>query len=98
MRKQELLTELEKLATDLGYRIRYEFGDFSGGNCVLNDQKMILINKRIPPEARIVILARIYSSMNLESVIMKPAVRDYIEDEKARLAITKKSETTLPEE
>lgn len=98
MRKQELLMELEKLATDLGYRIRYEFGDFSGGNCVLNDQKMILINKRIPPEARLVILARIYSGMDLDSVFIKPAVREYIEDEKARMAISKKPESTLPEE
>lgn len=84
MKKQEILSELESLAKDLGYRIRYEMGDFSGGSCLLNAEKLILINKRLSPEIRMATLARIFSDMDLNSIFIKPAVREYIEDEKAR--------------
>lgn len=84
MKKQEILAELESLAKELGYRIRYELGDFSGGSCLLNAEKLILINKRLPPEIRMATLARIFADMDLNSIFIKPAVREYIEDEKAR--------------
>ena len=32
MKKEDILGELEEIARQLGYRIRYEWGDFAGGN------------------------------------------------------------------
>lgn len=87
MKKEALLTELEQVAKDLGYSIRYEKGDFSGGSCVLNQQKLILINKRVPIEAKLALLARAYAEFDLDSIFIKPVVREYIEDEKARQKI-----------
>lgn len=96
MKKQEILTELEQLARDLGFKIRYEIGDFSGGSCLLNQEKLIMINKRLTPEIRMATLARIFAGMDLDQVYMKPAVREYIEDERARQNLSK-SQDDLPE-
>lgn len=84
MKKEALLADLEQVAKDFEYTIRYEKGDFSGGSCVLKQQKLILINKRLPIEARMALLARSYTDFDLDSVFIKPVVREFIDDERAR--------------
>lgn len=85
MKKEDLLADLEQVAKDFEYTIRYEKGDFSGGSCLLKQQKLILINKRLPLEARLALLARSLSEFDLDSVFIKPIVREFIDDERARM-------------
>ncbi len=81
MDQNELITELESLAGQLGIRIRYEKGDFEGGYCVLKSEKLLVINKKIPSSKRLSVLARGISEIGLDNAYVKPAVRAFIEDE-----------------
>jgi len=81
MDQNELITELESLAGQLGIRIRYEKGDFEGGYCVLKSEKLLVINKKIPSSKRLSVLARGISEIGLDNTYVKPAVRAFIEDE-----------------
>ncbi len=47
-----LLTRLENLAQTLGLIIRYEKGNFKGGYCILENQRLVVINKFYPVETR----------------------------------------------
>ncbi len=49
MENQELLPELESIASQLGIKLRYEKGDFEGGYCVLKSERIIVINKKLSP-------------------------------------------------
>jgi len=42
---QSSLDKLESLFSDLGYRLRYEKGSFRTGACVLQNSKVIVVNK-----------------------------------------------------
>jgi hypothetical protein len=86
MENQELLTELESIALQLGIKLRYEKGDFEGGYCVLKSERIIVINKKLSPSLRLSVIARGINEIGLNNVYVKPAVRDFIEDEVSKAA------------
>ena len=86
MKHEELVTELEQLAAQLGLVVRYEKGDFEGGYCILKTDRILLINKRLMPNKKTSVFALALYEIGLDNVFIKPAVREYIEDEVARSA------------
>jgi hypothetical protein len=84
MKHEDIIQDLQEVAVQLGVTIRYERGDFEGGYCVLREQKMLLINKRLMPARKAAVLATALRDIGLEDVYLKPALRAYIEDEVAR--------------
>jgi hypothetical protein len=85
MKLPAILEELTQLAEQFGYRIRKEKGGFRGGDCVLNSQKIIVVNVLSPYESRVSIIAKVLAELPLESVYLKPAVREYIIREKKKI-------------
>lgn len=75
MKPAALSIELEDLCTEAGYRVRREKGSFSGSDCVLEGEKLILLNRNRPPEFHIGTLARVLRSNDLDQRFVKPAVR-----------------------
>ena len=79
--KDSILAELHELANFIGYNIRYEKGDFEGGNCLLKDQKLILINKKLDPKKKINLLSKNIKEIGIDDIYIKPALREIIEEE-----------------
>lgn len=50
---QNNLDKIESIAEECGYVIRYERGTFQSGYCILQDRKVIVINKFFQTEGRI---------------------------------------------
>ncbi len=50
------LKKLEELFHDLDYKIRYEKGNFNSGYCIVEQKKVIVINKFYDTEARFNVL------------------------------------------
>jgi hypothetical protein len=44
---------LEKIAEEAGYVIRYERGTFQSGYCILEQKKVVVLNKFLQTEGRI---------------------------------------------
>lgn len=84
MKLEILIQELQNVATQLGVTIRFERGDFEGGYCILRDQKILLVNRRLFPARKASVLAMAMHEIGLEDMYLKPAVREYIEDEIAK--------------
>jgi hypothetical protein len=85
MTHEQILSELEQLASNCGISIRYEKGDFDGGYCVLKAERLIVINKRLALARRTSVLAQGLAEVGINEMYLKPAVREYIEDELARV-------------
>jgi hypothetical protein len=86
MTHEQILNELEQLASNCGIAIRYEKGDFDGGYCVLKAERLIVINKRLALERRASVLAQGLAEVGIDEMYLKPAIREFIEDELARAA------------
>jgi hypothetical protein len=86
MTHEQILAELEQLASNCGIVVRYEKGDFDGGYCVLKAERLIVINKRLAPVRRAPVLAHGLAEVGIDEMYLKPAIREYIEDELVRAA------------
>ena len=86
MTHDQILKELEDLAEKSNITVRYEKGDFDGGFCVLKEERIIVVNKRLVVQKRASVLAQALAEVGIEEVYLKPAVRQFIEDELARTA------------
>ena len=47
------LKKLEDIFTENGYKVRFEKGNFKSGFCILDDRKIIVVNKFAAIESRI---------------------------------------------
>lgn len=50
---QSTLDKLETIAEESGYVLRYERGTFQSGYCILEDRKVVVLNKFLQTEGRI---------------------------------------------
>lgn len=81
---KQMLAELEEVADRLGYKIRYEKGNFEGGYCVLKESRLLVVNSRNEIERRIIIVAKSLKEIGIDDVFVKPNVREIIEKESKR--------------
>jgi hypothetical protein len=50
---QHTLEKLEDLIKEIGYVVRFERGNFQSGYCILEDKKVVVLNKFLQLEGRI---------------------------------------------
>ena len=50
---QTALNKLEKILEESGYVVRYERGSFQSGYCILEEKKVVVLNKFLNTEGRI---------------------------------------------
>ena len=67
------LKKLETLLSELGYTIRYEKGNFQSGYCVVEHQKVIVINKFYDTEGKMNTLFDIMSRFDFSTVTLSEA-------------------------
>ena len=81
MKSTGILQEFEQIAEELGICILQERGDFNGGYCLLEEKRIIVINKQKPLEQRIRALVQAFSRLDTSQIYLKPIIREMIETE-----------------
>lgn len=84
MTAEQMVKELEGLAQKSGIQVRFEKGDFEGGFCVLKSERIIVVNRRISAARKATVLALGMAEIGVDEIYLKPAVREFIEDELAK--------------
>ena len=79
MKSDKILEELEILAEKLGLTVRYERGDFQGDLCFIDDDGVIIIQKKAIIEKKIAVLSRGMSRVDLRKVYVLPEIRKLLE-------------------
>ncbi|HID32722.1 MAG TPA: hypothetical protein EYP24_05025 [bacterium (Candidatus Stahlbacteria)] len=78
MNRQEILNDLENLASDLSISVIYDRISGEGGYCFLNDKHYIIINNSLSTDRKIEILIEGISSFPLDNIYIKPRLRTII--------------------
>jgi hypothetical protein len=74
------LEKIERLITESGYVLRYERGNFQSGYCLLEDRKILVINKFLQVEGRIHTLIELLPALSIDPSILAPEARSlYVE-------------------
>lgn len=67
---QHTLDKLELLLKTLGFKLRYEKGNFKTGSCVLENNKMIVVNKFSNLESKINALAELLQRTDADDSLL----------------------------
>ena len=72
---QTTLEKIEKILDEAEYIVRYERGNFQSGYCILEQRKVVVLNKFLPLEGRISTLIDIIPQLRIEPGALSPDVR-----------------------
>ena len=70
--------KLQNILKSQDYSIRYERGNFQGGYCVVQDQKVIVINKFHPLEGKINTLVEIIRDLEIDESLLSPEQQKWV--------------------
>ena len=72
-----MLEKLEQLLLAMGYKIRYEKGNFKTGSCLLEHDKIIVVNKFSNLEVKIYALAGLVKQSGFNDVNLQEKQRQF---------------------
>lgn len=86
------MKKLEAILEESGYILRYERGSFQSGYCILEEKKVVVLNKFLTVEGRINTIADLVPSLQIQA--------DYLTHDSQKLyyEIVRKQEISLSQE
>ncbi len=67
---QTTLNKLEAIPEEAGYVLRYERGTFQSGYCILEQKKVVVLNKFLQIEGRINTLVDLIPQLEIDSTLL----------------------------
>ncbi len=74
-----LLQELETLAAALDIEVRYDDFEGQGGLCRYGGRSYLIVNRELDTDARVQVLCRALARLSLDTIFIRPQVREQIE-------------------
>ena len=84
---QTTLDKLEAIPEQVGYVLRYERGSFQSGYCILEERRVVVLNKFLQTEGRINTLIDLIPQLDINTEVLTE------ESKKIYLGIISKLET-----
>jgi hypothetical protein len=79
MKPKKLLETIKAFMEDRELDVVFGVGAFSGGHCIINDNQVVVVNKRMPVEEQLRVLVSVILELELDYSKERKEVRDYIE-------------------
>ena len=77
---QTTLDKIETLIEESGYIVRYERGSFQSGFCILEDKKVVVLNKFLQLEGRINTLIDLIPQLKIAAEALTPESKKWFDD------------------
>ncbi len=77
---QTTLDKIEKIIAETGYVIRYERGTFQSGFCILEERKVVVLNRFLQLEGRINTLIDLIPQLKIDIVTLTPESKKVFDD------------------
>ena len=77
---QTTLQKLEKILDEAEYVIRYERGNFQSGYCILEERKVVVLNKFLQMEGRINTLIDLIPQLTVQPEALTPESQKMYEE------------------
>jgi hypothetical protein len=84
---QTTLDKIEAILDEAEYVLRYERGNFQSGYCILEQKKVVVLNKFLQLEGRISTLIDLIPQLNVNPDTFTPEVRKTYQDVLERHAL-----------
>lgn len=74
---QSTIDKLEKILDEGNYVLRYERGSFQSGYCILEERKVVVLNKFLQLEGRINTLLDLIPQLNIDTETLTAETRKF---------------------
>jgi hypothetical protein len=75
---QHTLEKLEQLLKSLEYKVRYEKGNFKTGACILEESKVVVVNKFSNVESKINSLAQLLQNIQADESMLDEKQKQFL--------------------
>ncbi|MCB0687675.1 MAG: hypothetical protein KDC53_14165 [Saprospiraceae bacterium] len=72
------LQKLESIFEHLDYKVRYEKGNFQSGYCIVEDRKVVVINKFFDLEGRVQTMLDILLNMDFDIASLDESLQSFL--------------------
>ena len=80
---QTTLDKLERILDEAEYIVRYERGNFQSGYCILEQRKVVVLNRFLQMEGRISTLIDIIPQLRIVPEALSPEIRKVYDEVQA---------------
>lgn len=88
---QTTLDKIDKMIEESGYIVRYERGSFQSGFCILEDRKVVVLNKFLQLEGRINTLIELVPQLKIDAEALTPESKKWFNEIMGRHEVQGKS-------
>lgn len=81
---QTTLDKIGKVVDEAGYIVRYERGSFQSGFCILEERKVVVLNKFLPLEGRINTLIDLLPQLKIDAESLTPESKKVFDEIKGK--------------
>jgi hypothetical protein len=89
---QTTLDKLEAIPEEAGYVLRYERGTFQSGYCILEEKKVVVLNKFLQTEGRINTLVDLIPQLDINAETLSEGSRNLFNEIVSKLETEKNKE------
>ena len=83
---QNVLEKMERILDESAYTVRYERGTFQSGYCILEQRKVVVLNRFLQIEGRINTLIDLIPKLSVNPELLTPDTRKAYEEVMFQLA------------
>ena len=81
LKPKKIYAELKDLIDKLDYRLILDNGNFDSGYCLLEEERIIVLNTLKPIEQRIQAISQAFARLDTSKIYIKSIIREMIEAE-----------------
>ena len=95
---QATLNKIEKIIEETGYIVRFERGTFQSGFCILEEKKVVVLNKFLQLEGRINTLIDLIPQLKIDAETLTPESKKVFDDIMGRYHSKNTNDNSEPSE
>jgi len=78
MKPKKILELIAKFMKENDFDVVFGTGAFSGGHCIINENRVVVVNKRMPAEEQIRVLSSVILELRLDYSLLRKEAKDYV--------------------
>jgi hypothetical protein len=79
MKPKKILELITKFLKENDFDVVFGTGTFSGGHCIINENRVVVVNKRMQTEEQIRVLSSVILELELDHSRLRKEAREFIE-------------------